>query len=117
MKPNSPLLYKKMRHVRPNSSLLTTPLRLIQTKGTSYRIDVPPNEPAKRHTTHALLYCTLAGTPRDYGCQRKEKENKEKEKKRKTKHKERRKIEKMNYLFFRNCDVQFILTILLLNIE
>jgi hypothetical protein len=81
MKPNSPLLYKKMRHVRPNSSLLTTPLRLIQTKGTSYRIDVPPNEPAKRHTTHALLYCTLAGTPGDYGCQRKEKENKEKEKK------------------------------------
>jgi hypothetical protein len=80
--------------------------------------DVSPNEPAKRHTTHALLSCTLAGVPGDCGCRRKEKENKEKEKeKRKRKHKERWKIEKMNYLFFRNCDVQFILTILLLNIE
>jgi hypothetical protein len=105
-----------MRHVRPNSSQLTTMLRLMQTKGTSYHADPPPNEPAKRHTTHALLSCTLAGTPGDYGCRRKEKENKEKEK-RKRKHKERRKIEKINYLFFRNCDVQFILTILLLNIE
>jgi hypothetical protein len=56
---------------------------------------------------------------------RKEKKGKEKEKKKKKKRKgkkkgrekkkEGRKIEKINYLFFRNCDLQFILTILLLN--
>jgi hypothetical protein len=79
VKPNSSLLYTKMRHVRPNSSLLTTLLRLMQTRGTSYRADVPHNEPAKRHTTHALLSCTLAGMPGDGGCRRKEKENKERE--------------------------------------
>jgi hypothetical protein len=87
MKPNSSLLYKKMRHVRPNSSLLTNLLRLMQTKGTSYRADVPHNKSAKRHITHALLSCTLAGMPRDCGCPRKGKENKEKEKI-KRKHKE-----------------------------
>jgi CelD/BcsL family acetyltransferase involved in cellulose biosynthesis len=79
----------------------------MQTKGTSYRSGVPHNQPAKRHITHALLSCTLAGLPGDCGCSRKEKENKEKEK-RKRKHKERRKIEEMNHLFFRNYDVQFI---------
>jgi hypothetical protein len=80
VKPSSSLLYKKMRHVRPNSSLLTTLLCLMQTKGTSYCTDVPHNEPAKRHTTHALFSCTIAGIPGDYGCRRREKENKEKEK-------------------------------------
>jgi hypothetical protein len=52
----------------------------MQTKGTSYRSGVPHNQPTKRHITHALLSCTLAGMPGDCGCSRKEKENKEKEK-------------------------------------
>jgi hypothetical protein len=72
----------------------------MQMKGTSYCTDVPHNEPAKRHTTHALFSCMIAGIPGDCGCRRREKENKEKEKM-KRKHKERRKIEKMNYLFFK----------------
>jgi hypothetical protein len=47
------------------------------------------------------------------GCPGKKKEKKEKRKK--GKEKKERKYKKMNYLFFRNCDLQFILTILLLN--
>jgi hypothetical protein len=47
------------------------------------------------------------------GCQGKKKEKKEKEKKERKK--ERRKLEKKNFLFFRSCDLQFILTISLLN--
>jgi hypothetical protein len=45
----------------------------------------------------------------------KKNDGKRRKKKRKRKKKEGRKIEKMNYLFFRNYDLQFILTILLLN--
>jgi hypothetical protein len=46
---------------------------------------------------------------------RERKRRRKKKKKRKRKNIEGRKIEKMNSLFFRNCDLQFILTILLLN--
>ncbi len=47
--------------------------------------------------------------------EKKRKEKKGKEKKEREKEKEEKKEEILNYLFFRNCDLQFILTILLLN--
>jgi hypothetical protein len=57
----------------------------------------------------------LARAPGDCGWWRKEKKKKEKEKKENKKNKEWRKIEKWISFFFRNCDLHFILTILLLN--
>jgi hypothetical protein len=46
---------------------------------------------------------------------RKRKEKKKRNGQKKRKRKKRRRKEKINYLFFRNCNLQFILTVLLLN--
>jgi hypothetical protein len=46
--------------------------------------DVPPNEPTKRHTTHALLSCMFAGVLGDCVCRTKKRRRK-KNKKRKIK--------------------------------